>query len=173
MTESNREEAFDDLFRRLEKAIGKPLDILFDSLRDGACEKEVMEDFLMKTFEEKKKKVASELSQTEIAVVMLLSGYLIEPKLKDRSTFEIVNSLGHVEGVEAFAADMRANGLEVTFDQVAIAITNVISHIMQFGLASLHHGLMVGDVDCSPPRTRDKNFEDLGIEDPFKDSPES
>lgn len=170
MTEDNNDEAINDLFKRLEKAIGKSLNGIFDSLNPESTDKDLMDEFLVKTFNEKKLKVAKDLTQADIAVTMLLSGYLIDPKLKNLPSLAVMSSLTTPKGIAAFVADMRENGMEVSHEQVAEALSNVLSYIIEFGLASVHHGLMMADVDCAPPKVRDKNFEDLGIEDPFKEN---
>ena len=173
MTEDNNDKEVNDLFKRLEKAIGKSLNGLFESLNPESSDKDLMDDFLVKTFDEKKKKVAKDFSSIEIAVVMLLSGYLIDPKLRDHSSFAMMSAISSHKGIQAFTQDMRENGIEASFDQVAEALDNVMSFIVEFGLASVNHGLMIADVDCAPPKSRNRQFEDLGIEDPFKDSPEA
>lgn len=170
MTEDNNEEKVNSLFKRLEKALGKSLNSIFDSMNTEASDKDLMDEFLVKTFNEKKMKVAKEFTQIEIAVTMLLSGYLIDPKLHGISSFQMIAALRETKGIEAFAGDMRENGMEVSFDQVAEAIDTVMSYLVEFGLASLHHGLMLADVDCAPPKARNTQFEDLGIEDPFKEN---
>lgn len=162
-----------NLFSNLEKAIGKPLDSIFDSLDTNASDEALLDEFLVKSFEEKKKKVAKDLNQIEIATIMLLSGYLIDPKLKNHSSSNMLKAVASIRGIEAFAEDMRENGMEVSFDQVAEAVDNVMSYIIEFGLASVHHGMMTMGVDCTPPKSRKQNFGDIGIEDPFKDSPEA
>ena len=170
MSEDNNDEATNDLFKRLEKAIGKSLNSIFNSLNPESTDKEIMDEFLVKTFNEKKLKVALDFTQIDIAVTMLLSGYLIEPKLREMPSFAIINALSTPKAIGAFVADMRENGMEVSHEQVAEALSNVMSYIIEFGLASVHHGLMMADVDCAPPKARDRNFEDLGIEDPFKEN---
>lgn len=170
MTEDNNDEAINDLFKRLEKAIGKSLNGIFDSLNSEASDKDLLDEFLLKTFEEKKKKVAKDFTQIEIAVVMLLSGYLVDPKLRDHSTFTLMSAISSPKGVEYFVTDMRANGMEVSHEQVAEAVDNVMSYVVEFGVASVHHGLMIAEVDCAPPKARNTQFEDLGIEDPFKEN---
>lgn len=170
MTENNNDEAIDDLFKRLEKAIGMPLSDLFNNMNPQASDRELMDDFLTKTFNQKKKKVAKDFTQIEVAAAMLLSGYLIDPRLKEISSFSLLTSLSESKGIEAFASDMRANGMEVSFDQVAEAIDTVMSYVVEFGLASVQQGLMTADVDCAPPKARNRHFEDLGIEDPFKEN---
>lgn len=170
MTEDSNEKAITDLFKRLEKAIGKSLNGIFASLNPESSDKGMMEEFLLKTFNEKKKKVSEDFNQVEIAATMLLSGYLIDPRLRDLSSFQMMASLRETKAIEAFAADMRENGMEVSFDQVAEAIDNVMSYVVEFGLASLHQGFMMANIDCAPPKARNKHFEDLGIQDPFKEN---
>lgn len=170
MTEDNNEEAINELFKRLEKAIGKSLNGIFDSLNHESSDKDLLGEFLLKTFEEKKKKVAKDFSQIEVAVMMLLSGYLVDPRLREVSPFRMMASLQESKAVEAFVGDMRSNGMEVSFDQVAEAIDNVMSYVVEFGVASVHHGLLIAEVDCAPPKARNTQFEDLGIEDPFKEN---
>lgn len=170
MTEDNNDEAVNDLFKRLEKAIGNSLNGIFDSLNPEASEKAMMGEFVAKTFDAKKRKVAEDFNQVDVAVAMLLAGYILSPALKGISSFDVMVSLREVKAVEAFVADMRSNGMEVSFDQVAEAIDKVMSYVVEFGLAAIQHGFMLADVDCAPPKARNRKFEDLGIEDPFKEN---
>ena len=104
---------------------------------------------------------------------MLASGYLLDPKLKEHSTFSLLQGIFTTRGIDLIMADMRDNGMEVSFDQVHEAMDRVFSFVMEFGISSIHKGLLKAGVDCSPPKSNKLNFGDIGIEDPFKDSPEA
>lgn len=176
MSDQNDEdfnEALESLFSKLNKAIGGSLDHILDSLDAKASDQELMNEFLNKTFQAKTDKVAKNFNKTEIGVIMLLSGYLLDPGLKEISSYGVFRAMGEVKGIEAIMGDMRSNGVEVTYDQVAEAIDNVMSYIVEFGIASLHQGLLSQGIDCSPPKSDKTGFSDIGIEDPFKDSPEA
>ena len=163
----------ESLFSKLNKAVGGSLDSILDSLNPKASDADLMNEFLKRTFQAKTDKVAKDFNKTEIGVIMLLSGYLLDPSLKEISSYSLFRAMGEVKGIEAIMADMRSNGVEVTYDQVAEAIDNVMSYIVEFGIASLHQGLLSQGIDCSPPKADKSDFGDIGIEDPFKDSPEA
>ena len=166
-------EALENLFSKLNKAIGGSLDRIMDSLDPKASNEDLIGEFLKKTFQAKTDKVAKDFNKTEIGVIMLLSGYLLDPGMKEISSYSLFRAVGEVKGIEAIMADMRSNGVEVTYEQVAEAIDSVMSYVIEFGLASLHQGLLSQGIDCSPPKADKTGFGDIGIEDPFKDSPEA
>ena len=166
-------EALENLFFKLNKAIGGSLDRIMDSLDPKASNEDLIGEFLKKTFQAKTDKVAKDFNKTEIGVIMLLSGYLLDPGMKEISSYSLFRAVGEVKGIEAIMADMRSNGVEVTYEQVAEAIDSVMSYVIEFGLASLHQGLLSQGIDCSPPKADKTGFGDIGIEDPFKDSPEA
>lgn len=117
--------------------------------------------------------VARNLTTIDIGIVMIASGYLLDPNLKEHSTFSLLQGIFTKRGIDLIMADMRENGMEVSFDQVHMAMDKVFSFVMEFGLSSLHKGMIKAGVDCSPPNSNNLNFGDIGIEDPFKDSPEA
>ena len=176
MSEHNDEdfkEALESLFSKLNKAIGGSLDSIMDSLNPKSSGQELINEFLKKTFQAKTDKVAKDFNKIEIAVIMLVSGYLLDPGMKELSSFSLIRAFGEVKGIEAVMGDMRSNGVEATYDQVAEAIDSVMSYVVEFGIASLHQGLLSQGIDCSPPKADKSGFGDIGIEDPFKDSPEA
>lgn len=167
------EKELESLFSNLNKAVGGSLDRILESLNMKSSDQDLMGEFLKKTFEAKTNKVAKDFNKTEIGVIMLLSGYLLDPTFKELSSYSLFRAVGETKGVEAIMADMRSNGVEVTYDQVAQAIDSVMSYVIEFGVASLHQGLLTQGIDCSPPKASKLDFGDIGIEDPFKDSPEA
>lgn len=145
----------------------------FTDLVKGMTDDDTMEKLVSQIFSEQRTNIASKFDEIDVAVIMLLSGYLLEQGLKDLTTLQIIQAVNSAKGVSMLALDMRDNGLEVTNDQVWDSVSKVLSTVLEFGFAACHQGLLAAGVDCAPPKANKGNFGDIGIEDPFKDSPEA
>lgn len=156
----------DEIQNDLEKMMSFIKDVSESKLMDD----QFVSNLVASIMAAREENVAKSFNSIEIGVIMLTSGYLLDPKLKGHSTFTLLQGIFSKKGIDFIVLDMRENGMEVSFDQVHEAMDKVFSYVLEFGLASLHKGMLTAGVDCSPPASKKLNFEDMGIKDPFKEN---
>jgi hypothetical protein len=116
-------------------------------------------------------KAADAMSQIETGIFMLMSSYFLNPELEKTNALQIITRMISAEGKDFLYRDIRDNGVEATRDQVDDAIMNVLSFMLESGMATLSIALQGSKNDfVVPPGKQDFNIEDLGIEDPFKNN---
>jgi len=119
-------------------------------------------------------KAADAMSQVETGIFMIMSGYFLNPEFEKTNALQIITGILSGEGKEVLYEDLRNNGVEATRNQVDDAIVNVLSFMLESGMATLSIALQGSENEfILPPGKQDFDIEDLGIEDPFKKNNES
>ena len=119
-------------------------------------------------------KAADAMSQVETGIFMIMSGYFLNPEFEKTNALQIITGMLSAEGKDILYKDIRDNGVEATRDQVDDAIMNVLSFMLESGMATLSIALQdSGNKFTLPPGKQSFNIEDLGIENPFKKNDES
>jgi len=150
MTDDEKNPSF---LEQLSMALGD----ITQSLADSAVERHVRE-----------------MSQIEIGLLMLISGYLTEPSLRDKSTAQIVTAITETpQGLAMVTKALRDNGVETTDLEVTAELDVLISRLLTIGINRALMACAQYDIDVTPPCSSKKKFGDIGIEDPFKDSPQA
>jgi hypothetical protein len=117
---------------------------------------------------------AKEMSQIEIGLLMLIAGYLSDPSLGDKSIAEIVAAISETpQGLEIITKALRGNGVETTDLEVMSELDKLLSRVLATGINAMLLACADQGIDVTPPCSSDKKFGDIGIEDPFKDSPQA
>ena len=119
-------------------------------------------------------KAADAMSQIETGIFMIMSGYFLNPEFEKTNALKIITGMLSGEGKEILYKDLRDNGVEATRGQVDDAIVNVLSFMIESGMATLSIALQGSEnTFIVPPSKQGFDIEDLGIEDPFKKNDES
>lgn len=177
MKDQNEENSNPDFESRIDSLFSELSDALNSAKkREGNSMKSTSEclgKMLSKITQERFLEEARSLSNIGIGVLMVVTGYLIDPKLQEKSTLMILSSFLERNGINALVSDLRSNGVEATFDQVYTELLGIIDFCLLNGLAGLQAALTGSGRDVSPPKSSKLDFDDIGIENPFKDSPEA
>jgi hypothetical protein len=119
-------------------------------------------------------RAAKVMSQVETGVFMIMSSYFLSSEFENRNALNIITGMLSGQGKETLYNDLRENGVEATREQVDNAIVNVLSFMIESGMATLSIALQdSGNKFTLPPGKQSFNIEDLGIENPFKKNDES
>ena len=119
-------------------------------------------------------KAADAMSQVETGIFMIMSGYFLNPEFEKTNALQIITGMLSAEGKDILYKDIRDNGVEATRDEVDDAIMNVLSFMLESGMATLSIALQGSEKDfIVPPLKQGFDIEDLGIQDPFKKNDES
>ena len=119
-------------------------------------------------------RAAKVMSQVETGVFMIMSSYFLSSEFENRNALNIITAMLSGQGKETLYNDLRENGVEATREQVDNAIVNVLSFMIESGMATLSIALQdSGNKFTLPPGKQSFNIEDLGIENPFKKNDES
>jgi len=119
-------------------------------------------------------RAAKVMSQVETGVFMIMSSYFLSSEFENRNALNIITGMLSGQGKETLYNDLRENGVEATREQVDAAIVNVLSFMIESGMATLSIALQdSGNKFTLPPGKQSFNIEDLGIENPFKKNDES
>jgi len=119
-------------------------------------------------------RAAKVMSQVETGVFMIMSSYFLSTEFENRNALNIITGMLSGQGKETLYNDLRENGVEATREQVDNAIVNVLSFMIESGMATLSIALQdSGNKFTLPPGKQSFNIEDLGIENPFKKNDES
>ena len=119
-------------------------------------------------------KAADAMSQVETGIFMIMSGYFLNPEFEKTNALQIITGMLSAEGKDILYKDIRDNGVEATRDEVDDAIMNVLSFMLESGMATLSIALQGSENDfIVPPIKQGFDIEDLGIQDPFKKNDES
>jgi len=119
-------------------------------------------------------KAADAMSQVETGIFMIMSGYFLNPEFEKTNALQIITGMLSAEGKDILYKDIRDNGVEATREQVDDAIMNVLSFMLESGMATLSIALQGSENDfIVPPIKQGFDIEDLGIQDPFKKNDES
>ena len=114
-------------------------------------------------------RAAKVMTQVETGVFMIMSSYFLSSEFEDRNALNIITGMLSGEGKEVLYQDLRDNGVEATRGQVDDAIVNVLSFMLESGMATLSIALQdSGNKFTFPPGKQSFNIEDLGIKNPFK-----
>ena len=118
-------------------------------------------------------KSAKALNQLETGVFMIMSSYLIDPKAQEIPALELISLVINKKGQDALIGDLRENGIEATPEEVSEALIKLLSLCIESGMATMSIALQsCGNEFIAPPGKQPFDIGELGIEDPFKDSPE-
>jgi hypothetical protein len=119
-------------------------------------------------------KAADAMSQVETGIFMIMSGYFLNPEFEKTNALQIITGMLSAEGKDILYKDIRDNGVEATREEVDDAIMNVLSFMLESGMATLSIALQGSENDfIVPPIKQGFDIEDLGIQDPFKKNDES
>jgi len=119
-------------------------------------------------------KAADAMSQVETGIFMIMSGYFLNPEFEKTNALQIITGMLSAEGKDILYKDIRDNGVEATRDEVDDAIMNVLSFMLESGMATLSIALQGSENGfIVPPIKQGFDIEDLGIENPFKKNDES
>ena len=119
-------------------------------------------------------RAAKVMSQVETGVFMIMSSYFLSSEFENRNALNIITGMLSGQGKETLYNDLRENGVEATREQVDAAIVNVLSFMIESGMATLSIALQGSEnTFIVPPGKQGFDIEDLGIEDPFKKNDES
>jgi len=119
-------------------------------------------------------RAADAMSQVETGIFMIMSGYFLNPEFEKTNALQIITGMLSAEGKDILYKDIRDNGVEATREQVDDAIMNVLSFMLESGMATLSIALQGSENDfIVPPIKQGFDIEDLGIQDPFKKNDES
>ena len=119
-------------------------------------------------------KAADSMSQVETGVFMIMSGYFLNPEFEKTNALQIITGMLSAEGKDILYKDIRDNGVEATREEVDKAIINVLSFMIESGMATLSIALQgSGNKFTTPPGKQSFNIEDLGIKNPFKKNDEA
>ena len=119
-------------------------------------------------------KAADSMSQVETGVFMIMSGYFLNPEFEKTNALSIITGMISGDGKDILYKDLRDNGVEATREEVDKAIINVLSFMIESGMATLSIALQGSEnTFIVPPGKQDFDIEDLGIQDPFKKNDES
>lgn len=119
-------------------------------------------------------RAAKVMTQVETGVFMIMSSYFLSTEFENRNALNIITGMLSGQGKETLYKDLRENGVEATREQVDDAIVNVLSFMIESGMATLSIALQdSGNKFTLPPGKQSFNIEDLGIENPFKKNDEA
>ena len=177
MKDQNEENSNPDFESRIDSLFNELSDALNSAKkREGNAVKSTSEylgRMLSKITQERFLEEAKSLSNIGVGVLMVMTDYLIDPKLQEKSILLILSTLLERDGINAVVSDLRSNAVEATFDQVYKELLEIVDFCLLNGLAGLQAALTGSGRDVSPPKSSKLDFDDIGIENPFKDSPEA